>query len=232
MKTFQNLTLIGTSHIARQSIEEVSQAIAQLKPKIIALELDKTRFYALTQKGERKLRLSDLPRIGLKGYLFALIGAYIQKKLGQIVKVQPGAEMLAAIQSAKENKIKIALIDQPIEITLKRFSREFSWKEKFRFIADIFKGFFFRKRELRKYHLEKIDLAKVPEEKLIRRLIKDLRQRYPSIYKVLIQERNRVIARNLITLIKQNPQDKILAVVGAGHEAELIDLVRKKLPVN
>jgi pheromone shutdown protein TraB len=72
-------------------------------------------------------------------------------------------------------------------------------------------------------------LTKVPEEKLIQQLIKQLKQRYPSIYKVLIQERNKVIAKNLAALIKRNPEDKIVAVVGAGHETELVGLVGKKL---
>lgn len=229
MQIFQNLTIIGTSHIAIQSIRDVTEAITQIKPQIVALELDKTRLYALTNKNQRKVRFSDLPKIGIKGYLFALIGAYVQKKLGQIVKVQPGTEMLTAIQLARKNKIKLALIDQPIEITLKRFSEEFTWKEKFRFIADIFKGIFFRKREIKKYHLEQFDFTKVPKEKVIQQLIKQLKRRYPSIYKVLIKERNQVIANNLATLIKQNPDDKIVAVVGAGHETEIIKLISKKL---
>jgi len=227
MHIFQNLTLLGTSHIAQQSVQEVTQAITNIKPQIVALELDKTRFYALTHKEKRKVRFSDLPRVGLKGYLFALIGAYVQKKLGQIVKVEPGAEMLTAIKLARKNKIKIALIDQPIEITLKRFSEELTWKERFRFIADIFKGIFFRKREIKKYHLEQFDLTKVPEEKMIRQLIKQLKKRYPSIYKVLIKERNQVIAKNLAKIIKKNPRDKILAVIGAGHEVELMKLIQK-----
>jgi len=232
MKTFQNLTLIGTSHISQQSINEVTVAIQSIQPQIVALELDQTRFYALLQKKKRKTKISDLPRIGLKGYLFALIGAYVQKKLGQIVKVQPGAEMLTAIKLAKKNKLKIALVDQPIQITLKRFSEEFTRKEKFRFLADIFKGIFFRKRELKKYQLEDFDLTKVPEEKLIQKLIKNLKQRYPSLYKVLIKERNQVIAKNLSNLIKQNPQDKIVTVVGAGHETEIVNLIKKYLAKN
>jgi pheromone shutdown protein TraB len=73
MRQFQNLTIIGTSHIAQQSVQEVSQAVEQIKPQIIALELDKTRFYALTQKQKRKIRFTDVIRIGFKGYLFALI---------------------------------------------------------------------------------------------------------------------------------------------------------------
>jgi len=227
MKTFHHLTLLGTSHIAQQSIQEVSQAIHQLQPHLIALELDASRYYALTHRKKRKTKLSDLPHIGLKGYLFASIGAYLQKKLGEIVHVQPGSEMLTAIKLAKQNKIKIALIDQPLQVTLKRFSEEFTFKEKLRFLADLFKGLFFRKRELKKYGLNQFDLTKVPPQKLIRKLIRNLKKRYPSLYKVLIQERNQVIARNLFHLMQKNPQEKILAVVGAGHEVEIINLLKK-----
>lgn len=225
MKSFQNLTIIGTSHIARQSIQEVTTAIREIKPEIIALELDPNRFQALLQKKKRKIGLSELSRVGLKGFLFAWLGSYLQKKLGKIVKVEPGSEMLTAINLAKENKIKLALVDQPIEVTLRRFSQEFTGKEKFRFLADFFRGIFFRKRELKKYQLEEFDLTKVPEEKLIKKMIKQVKQRYPSLYKVLVEERNQVIAKNLGRLLRQNPKAKIIAVVGAGHEVEIINLI-------
>ena len=48
MHTIQNLIIIGTSHIAVESIDEVTTAIAELKPEIIALELDLKRFKRLT----------------------------------------------------------------------------------------------------------------------------------------------------------------------------------------
>ncbi|NTV24020.1 MAG: hypothetical protein HGA85_06660, partial [Nanoarchaeota archaeon] len=41
--------------------------------------------------------------------------------------------------------------------------------------------------------------------------------RYPGLYKVLIEDRNRHIAKGLVTLSRDNPNLKILAVVGAGH---------------
>ena len=43
----ENLTIIGTSHIAKQSIEEIKNSVAETKPDIIALELDNKRLYAL-----------------------------------------------------------------------------------------------------------------------------------------------------------------------------------------
>ncbi len=235
MKTYKNLTLIGTSHIAQQSINDVTKSIEQMQPKIVALELDKTRFVALMEtpdenslkKKKRKIGLSNISKIGVKGYLFSLIGAYLQKKLGRIVNVQPGSEMLTAINLARKHNTKIALVDQPIEITLKRFSQEFTWREKLKILIDILKGIFSPKKQLKKYGMENFDLTKVPSDKLIRKLIKNLKKRYPSLYKVLIKERNQVIAKNLKEILKQNPEDKVIAVIGAGHEEEILKLVKK-----
>ena len=42
---YKNLIIIGTSHIAKQSLEEVQRTIEKEKPEIIALELDKKRLY-------------------------------------------------------------------------------------------------------------------------------------------------------------------------------------------
>jgi pheromone shutdown-related protein TraB len=219
---YKNLTLIGTSHIAKQSLDEVEKAIIELKPDIICLELDKRRLYALVNniKGS-KASWKDIRNIGVKGYLFSLIGAYVERKLGQHVGVEPGSEMLKAIDLAKKNRIKVAVIDQDIEKTLKRFSQEFSWKEKFRLIVDIIKAFVFRKKEI------DFDLRKVPEKAVINKLINKVKDRYPGMYKVLIEERNEYMASKLARIISINDDKKVLAVVGAGHEEELIDLIKK-----
>jgi pheromone shutdown protein TraB len=193
MHKYKNLTIIGTSHISIESINEVKNFLISKKPKIIALELDKARFIALTQKKEKN-NISDIKYIGLKGYFFNLLGSYIEKKLGRLVGVAPGTEMKTAIKIAKKIKSRISLIDQDIRITLKKLSKEITWKEKFNFIADIIKGIF-KKQKI------KIDLTKVPNEEFIKKLLKQVKDRYPSFYKVLIKERDLIMAKNLNTLI-------------------------------
>ncbi len=220
---YKNLTLIGTSHIAKQSLEDVEKAISELKPDIICLELDKKRLYALVHniKGS-KFHLRDIRKVGLKGYLFSLIGAYVEKKLGQYVGVSPGSEMLKAIELAKKNKIKIMVIDQDIEKTLKRFSKEFSWKEKFMLLGDVVKAVVFRKKEV------DFDLRKVPDKKTIDKILKKVKKRYPGLYRVLIEERNEFMASKLAKIISVNEDKKILAIIGAGHEEDLVNLIKKK----
>ncbi len=220
---YKNLTIIGTSHIAYQSVKDIEEAILKSKPDIIAIELDKKRLYGLLYKGKKKaISLRDIRRIGIKGFLFSLIGGYIQQKLGNKVGVMPGSEMLTAVRLAKKNNIKLALIDQDIEVTLKRFSKCFIWKEKFRLVADLFKGLVLRK------DIIKFDLSKVPEKKIVRKLIKIIKKRYPSIYRVLVEERNEYMGSKLARLMALNENKKILAIVGAGHEEELIDIIKKK----
>lgn len=225
---FKNLITIGTSHIAKQSLMEVTAAIEKEKPDYIAVELDRKRFYALTHKTKRKLRLKDIRRIGAKGFLFNIIGAWIEKKLGKMVGVEPGSEMITAIKLAKKHGIKIALIDQDIEVTLKKISQALTWKERFHFLVDIIKGILFRKSEMKKLGIKQLDLTKVPPKTLIKKLTRIMEKRYPGLYKVLIEERNLVMANNLRQLMNKFPDKKIIAVIGAGHEDKIISLISKE----
>ena len=221
---YKNLIIIGTSHIASQSIKEVEKVIAKQEPDIVALELDQKRLAALlSDRKHDKIRVRDIKRVGFKGWIFSIIGAWVEKKLGDKVGVSPGSDMLAAFHAARKVKARIALIDQDIEITLKRFSKELSWKEKWNFFVDIVKGLVFRKTEIG------FDLSTVPTQATITKLIKKVKKRYPNIYKVLITERNNVMAANLAHLFMRYPDKKIVAIIGAGHEKDIMKLVKQRI---
>ncbi|HSU72841.1 MAG TPA: TraB/GumN family protein [Candidatus Binatia bacterium] len=217
-----DLVIVGTSHIAKESVREVTHRIEKEAPDIIALELDKGRLHALLHPKQQKSRMRDIRHVGLKGWMFAQLGSWAEKKLGRHVGVSPGQDMLTAFRIAREQKIPIALVDQDITITLKRFSQTLTWRERARFVIDIVSGVLKRKDF-------GFDLRTVPSEKVIAQLIGRVRKHYPNVYKVLVVERNDVMARNLAMLMKLNPGKKILAVVGAGHERELEALVQKYL---
>jgi len=217
------IKIIGTSHISPESIKKVENVILKEKPDIVAVELDRKRLFALLQKGKRqKLRFRDIKRVGFKGWMFAQIGAWAERKLGAKVGVSPGAEMLKAIAAAQQIGAKIALIDQDIEITLRKFSKSLSWKEKWTFVKDVFKGVVLRKGV-------KIDLSKVPSQKVIKKLIADVKKRYPNVHRVLIEERNELMAQRLARIMKDMPEEKVVAVIGAGHEKEISKLLKKYL---
>lgn len=218
MQAFENLILIGTSHIAKQSVDEVEEIISREKPDVVALELDKGRFFALANNIRGRLKFSDIKNIGFKGYLFAKFGEFAERKLGSKVGISPGDEMLKAAEIAHKHGCKIALIDQTIEVTLKNFSKEITWKEKFRFFSDIVSGLLGGKQKI------KFDLTKVPDKELINKILKQVKERYPKLYKVLVDDRNKYMAKKLFGLMKN--YSKIIAVVGAGHEDEIINEIK------
>lgn len=219
MLKYKNLTLIGTSHIALESIKEVTKTIKEIQPQIVALELDRARFLALIEENKAS-KLAILKQLGIKAFLLNLIGAYIEKKLGKLVGVSPGSEMKKAALIAREQKAEIILIDQDVRITLKKLTK-IPFKEKLRIFTDIIKGFITRKVEI------KIDLTKVPNEKTIRMVLKKIKERYPIVYKFLIKERNEYMAKHLYKIMTKYKEERIVAVVGAGHEKSLIEEIKR-----
>jgi pheromone shutdown-related protein TraB len=222
----QNLKIIGSSHIAKQSINEVKAAIKNYQPDIVAVELDARRLPALFDKSKKKLSPVLIGSIGVFGYLFLLIANYVQKKLGKYVSIEPGSEMRTAVVIAKKNNLKLALIDQDIQITLRRLSKSFNISVLGRIVKDMFNSFFFPKREIQKLGMEHFDLSLVPDDKVVDIMIGELKKRYPSIYKVLIEDRNRVMATRLNTIMQQHPNKKILAVMGAGHKKGVTEILQ------
>ena len=221
MIKFKNLTLIGSSHIAKESVKDVKTTFSEIEPEIVAIELDQSRFYLIMHPEKRKASVKNIKKIGITGFFFNLIGAYAEKKLGKLVGMTPGAEMKKAIELSKKNKTRIALIDQDIQITLKRLSKEITLKEKFRFFKDLFKT-----KNLKK-EIKNFDLTKVPNKIIIKELTEIVKRRYPSIYKVLIKERDIILAKNLNNLITNYPNKRILAIVGAGHKESILEYLKK-----
>ncbi|HLD15616.1 MAG TPA: TraB/GumN family protein [Candidatus Nanoarchaeia archaeon] len=218
MLKYKNVCLLGSSHIALESVNQVEALISKIKPKIVALELDSKRLRALLSEKKQKTSIKDIRKIGLKGYFFNLIGSYIEKSLGKLSGVSPGSEMKKAFQLAHENNIKIALIDQDIDITLAKLSKRMTWKEKINFVFETILSLFFKTKA-------DFDLKKVPHKKIIKELTEEFRKKYPSFYLTLVVERNEFMAKALYNLMLHN-KGKILAIVGAGHEDSIVELLK------
>lgn len=80
---------------------------------------------------------------------------------------------------------------------------------------------------MKKLGFTQFDLRKVPSKELIEKMMGHFQERYPSVYKALVEERNKYMIRQLVRLMKEYPEKKILAVVGAGHEKGMRELLLK-----
>jgi len=220
MNCYKNLYILGTSHISKDSVDLVEKFITKERPDIVAVELDNKRLYAMMSNAKPSFK--EVFSIGIKAFLINIVGAYAEKKLGSIVGVKPGSEMRKAVELVKENKLKLSLIDQDISITLKKLSKAITFRVIFRFLGDIIKSVFSKKKEFIAF-----DIREVPSKEVIEKLIEKIKDRYYEIYKVLIEERNEVMAKNLYKLMNKHNDKRIFAVVGAGHEFEIVSIIKR-----
>ncbi|MFN0250330.1 MAG: TraB/GumN family protein, partial [Kofleriaceae bacterium] len=114
--------LVGTAHVSQKSVEEVRTVIEQVRPDVVAVELCKARYDALTKDSAfRDLDVFKVIREGKTLYLLAHLAlSSYQRRIGASLGVKPGAELLAAVNVANENRIPVELIDRDINTTLKR----------------------------------------------------------------------------------------------------------------
>ncbi len=213
--------IIGTSHISKDSVTEIKKTIGEFEPDIVCVELDVNRYKSLFQKRRGKFKLSHIGRLGLFGFLFYLLGSISQKVLGRRAGSKPGIDMRSAIVEAKKVGAKVALIDQDISITLRNLSKRVPFPEKMKLFAYVLFGGFISKKRI------KFNLKSVPKDSVVKTLVREMKHKFPSFYKVLVADRDRYMQKQVGAIVKKFPESKILVIVGAGHKSSLKKFVSK-----
>jgi len=132
------VSVVGTAHVSQASVEEVERRIAAERPDIVAVELDEGRYRQMQGEEPDDLDASDL----LKGntvfqFLAYWMLSYVQSRLGDQFDVEPGADMMAAIDTAEEHGIGVALVDRDIQQTIQRFWARMTITEKLRMVGGL-----------------------------------------------------------------------------------------------
>lgn len=232
IRKIDNIILLGTSHVAKKSVKDIKDAIKKYEPEVVGIELDINRLKSLLSENrdkERKRKMFDFKLIkeyGITGYLFAMIAGGVQSKIGKSLGIEPGADMKAAYETARENSIATSLIDLNIKVTLRKMSN-LSMLRKLKMFSNLFIKSF--KKEYR--NKINFDLEGVPDEKTILEMMKILEKETPDLYKILIEDRNKHMSDRLLKLA-ENHEGNILAVVGAGHVSGMEEIIKKKLEEN
>ncbi|XVH31533.1 TraB/GumN family protein [Haloferacaceae archaeon DSL9] len=130
--------VVGTAHVSAASVREVEETIAAEQPDIVAVELDDGRYRQMQGETPDDLDASDL----LTGntvfqFLAYWMLSYVQTRLGEQFDVKPGADMLAAIETAEANGIDVALVDRDIQTTMQRFWARMTITEKLRMVGGL-----------------------------------------------------------------------------------------------
>lgn len=202
--------VIGTAHISSSSVAAVKAQIDAFQPDIVAVELCASRHTALTSN--RRLDKEGLLKVVKEGkaplvMLQSLLAAE-QRKMGLDEGEQPGAELLAAVKTAEEANLEVALIDRDIQTTLRRAWKRMKFFEKVKILWSLLGDD------------EDDDAPEVSQlledQDLLSSLMEELKTFSPGAGAVLIDERDAYLAGKIAALEKSSDK-RILAVVGAGH---------------
>lgn len=209
------LTIIGTAHVSEESVNEVKDAIYEQHPDIVAIELDRGRYAKIRNKMQgieednniSVTRIIKENKVGL--FLVSTLLGYFQSKIGAEVDVDPGSEMIGAIEASQDLGIPIALIDREINTTLQRALNKMGFMEKAKFAYGLIASILgFDNDE------EEIDIEELKNSENIDDMMEMFKDEAPSVYEVLVHERDAYLAGKIM----QIPYDKVIAVVGAGHK--------------
>lgn len=201
--------LVGTAHVSQESVDEVNSVIETLEPDTVCVELCETRYTAL-QDADRWKKL-DIFKVIKEGKTLMLlanlaIGAY-QRRLGEELGVEPGAELMAGAQKANEVGAELKLVDRDIQITLKRTWANLGFFQKLKLLAGIFGSLF----ETEKISADEIE--KLKEKSELSDMMDEFARAMPEVQKPLIDERDQF----LMSSIEEAPGQTVVAIVGAGH---------------
>ena len=198
------ITLIGVGHVFVIS-ENVKELIRSRRPEVVCLELDPGRYRALLERRESS-------RVPIQYRLLA----FIQRRMASKFGTEVGEEMLAAARAASEIGAKVALIDMDASMVFALLWKRMSFKEKAQLMGGAVVGLFLTKEKVEK-ELEKYEAQGDQYMEM-------LGEGFPSVKQVLIDDRNKHMARQISAILAEH--QNVVAVIGDGHVAGIAEALK------
>ena len=219
----KNIYLVGTAHVSKKSVEDVSNTIETVNPDAICVELCAARHKAIVQRDNwKQMNIFKIIKEKKAVFLLAqLIMSSFYRRIGEQLGVQPGAEMVEGIKQAEKTGAELVLADRDIEITLKRVWRNLNFFNKLKMASHILATLFVG---------EKIDeslIEKIKEQDQLETIMETFSESFPEVKKRLIDERDIYLAQK----IRSAPGTTVVAVVGAGHVPGIQQHIHKNEPI-
>ncbi len=213
--------IVGTAHVSKESTDLVKTTIEAEKPDTVCVELCDSRFQSIRHKN--RWQDMNITKVIKEKKTFLLLSnlllASFQKRIADKLDIQPGAEMIQAIESADAIEADIILADRDIRVTLSRIWRVTGLWDKLKIIFQL---------ALSLGDVDEIteqDVEKMKQEDMLQSLLSEVGKSMPVLKEILIDERDRYLAQK----IKISPGNKIVAVVGAGHVPGILKYWEKEI---
>lgn len=205
----REFVIVGTAHVSRESVDLVRDMVEQEQPDTVCVELCASRFQSLRQNARWKEM--DIVKVIREKKSFLLLSnlllASFQRRIAEKLDIQPGQEMIQAVESAEAIGAGIALADRDIRVTLSRTWRHMGFWAKIKLAFQLLMSLG-EAEEIDEETVERLKNQDVLESVLV-----EVGRSMPVVRRILIDERDRYLSQK----IRNAPGEKVLAVVGAGH---------------
>ena len=208
------ITLIGTGHVFDLS-KQITDIFDQKQPDLLCIELDKQRYQGLMLKQTNPEKYQEESKN--QPMIYKLLARF-QDGLANEYGVKAGQEMITTIEYAQSHQIPLVFIDMNAQNMFSKMLKKMSISEKIKIMFSGIGGFFISKKRVEK------ELNNIQENFDV--YLNEIGKKFPTIKRVLIDERNSFMGKQLI--LASEKYEKIIAVVGDGHIPGLIELLKKK----
>ena len=220
----KQITIIGTAHVSRHSAEEVKEIIETLQPDCVCIELDDQRFQNL--KNPKKFSDMDIVQVikdkKVGSLLVNIILSSFQKRAADKLNASAGMEMMTGIQCAEELGCELKMIDRNIQTTFTRIWRSHSFIQKCKLLTNLIMSIFDDEE------ISEEDIENLKQSDMLDAALKEVSKEFPVVARVLVHERDEVLAQNM----KTAPGTNIVAVVGAAHVPGILKAIHKDIDVD
>jgi pheromone shutdown-related protein TraB len=220
----KTIILVGTAHVSQESVEIVKLVIEQEHPDGVCVELDDKRFEAISNPNRwESLDLKEIiRRQQLSTLMVNLVLASFQKRLGDKLGVLPGTEMLEAIRMAEKHNVPVILADRDVRITMRRAWRNTPFWRKSLLVSSLMLSIFDTTE------VSEDEIRNLKKQDVLSEMMKELGKEVPTLKVVLIDERDRYLAKNIM----ESSGQRTVAVVGAGHVAGICQTIEQQQSVD
>ena len=208
------ILLIGTGHVFNLS-SALIQIFNERAPDILCVELDAQRYQGLKMKKEHPEAFES--QQGKAPFTYRMLARF-QESLAKQYGVQAGDEMLTTGEYAAGHGIPLAFIDRNAQQVFQRMLRSMTIREKIRLFFSGIGGLFVSRKKVED------QIEHIGDN--VESYLNQVSDTFPTIKRVLIDERNTYMVSQLISL--QKTYETVIAVVGDGHIPGIIELLEEK----
>ena len=204
--------LLGTAHVSRASAAAVAREVDSGDYDEVAIELCVNRHRGMVDPDTlERMDLFEVIRNGKVPMVTAMLAmAAFQQRIAEQFGIEPGAEMRAAIDGARNRALTLHLIDRDIGTTLRRIYRNVPWYKRMYLFSGLFASIIVDDE------IPESEIEALKEGDLLESTFAQFADSAHQIYQPLIDERDQYMAAHLLNIADSGAQ-RVLAVVGAGH---------------